>query len=76
MPATRCPLCGNETLEDRRGDYVLTPPANTPGGLVVIPDAAWQHCIHCGEDLLPRTLTKAIESEQRRRLSTVMPVTS
>ena len=76
MPTTQCPLCGNESLEDRRGEYRLTPPANTPGGLLVIPNAAWQQCHHCGEELLPRTLTKAIESEQRRRISFAMPVGS
>ena len=76
MVVTHCPLCGSESLEERRGDYVLTPPANTPGGLMVIPDATWQHCAHCGEELLPRLLTKALEAEQRRRLSVAMSVTS
>jgi YgiT-type zinc finger domain-containing protein len=74
MVVTQCPLCGSETLEERRGEYVLTPPANTPGGLMVVPNATWQHCANCGEELLPRPLTKAIEAEQRRRLSIAMPV--
>ena len=76
MVVTQCPLCGSESLEERRGEYLLTPPANTPGGMMVIQDATWQQCTNCGEELLPRQLTKALEIEQRRRRSVAMPVNS
>ena len=76
MVVTQCPLCGSESLEERRGEYQGTAPANTPGGQMVIPNATWHHCTHCGEELLPRPLTKALETEQRRRLSASVPVTS
>ena len=76
MVVTQCPLCGSESLEERRGEYQATAPANTPGGPMLIPNATWHHCAHCGEELLPRPLTKALESEQRRRLSAAVPVNS
>ncbi len=76
MVVTQCPLCGSESLEERRGEYQATAPANTPGGPMLIPNATWFCCAHCGEELLPRPLTKALESEQRRRLSAAVPVTS
>lgn len=73
MVVTRCPLCGNESLEEHHGEYSLKAPANTPGDTLVIPFATWQSCTNCGEELLPRSLTKALENEQRCRLSVVAP---
>ena len=75
MATIRCPLCGSESLENRHGNYSLEPPANTPGGMT-ISDTTWQHCANCGEDLLPRALTRAIETEQRRRLPVAIPAKS
>ena len=37
MPTTKCPLCGNDTLEEKHGEYRFAPPPNIPGGTIVIP---------------------------------------
>ena len=50
MVVTQCPLCGSESLEERRGEYHGTTPANTSGGPMLIPNATWHHCAHCGEE--------------------------
>ena len=73
MTITRCPICGNNTLEQKRGEYRFETPPNVPGGTMVIPDATWSACGSCGEELLPDELTKAIEEEQYRRLGLLTP---
>jgi putative zinc finger/helix-turn-helix YgiT family protein len=73
MTATKCPLCGNETLEHKHGEYRFEPPKNVPGGTMIIPGAAWDACSSCGEEILPDELTKAIEAERYRRLGLLTP---
>lgn len=73
MTTAKCPLCGNQTLEHKHGDYRFEPPANIPGGTMIIPNATWEACASCGEEILPDELTKAIESEQYRRLGLLTP---
>ena len=67
MLVMQCPVCGHQTLEERHGDYRFEPPSNVPGGAMIVSNATWSACTHCGEDILPRAITKAIEAEQRRR---------
>ena len=64
MTTATCPLCGNETLEHKHGEYRLDLPPNIPGGTMVIPNATWDACTSCGEEILPDQLTRAIEAEQ------------
>lgn len=73
MTTTKCPLCGNPTLERKEGEYRFEPPPNVPGGAMVIPDAIWNACTRCGEEILPDELTQAIEAEQYRRLGLLTP---
>lgn len=74
MDTQRCPLCGSQSLEMREGEYHFEPPENMPGGTVIVPNVAWRTCTACGESLLPRSITKALEMEQRRRLEVAVPV--
>lgn len=64
-----CPLCGHQTLQTRQGDYHFDPPANVPGGVIILSEATWFECTNCGEEILPNELTLAIEAEQRHRLA-------
>jgi putative zinc finger/helix-turn-helix YgiT family protein len=73
MTTTNCPLCGKQTLEHKHGEYRFGPPQNVPGGTIVVPNAAWDACTSCGEEILPDELTKAIEAEQYRRLGLLTP---
>ena len=73
MTTTNCPLCGNDTLETKEGEYRFDPPSNVPGGTMVIADACWQACNSCGEEILPDELTQVIEIERNRRLGLLTP---
>ena len=63
----KCPLCGSQTLERKQGEYRFEPPANVPGGTMVVPEATWDACTSCGEEILPDELTRALEAEHDRR---------
>ncbi len=73
MTIAKCPLCGSPTLEPKHGSYRFEPPANIPGGTMIISNATWDACTSCGEVILPDELTKAIEAEQYRRLGLLTP---
>lgn len=73
MTTATCPLCGSDTLEHKRGDYRFEPPQNIPGGTMILPNATWDACTSCGQDILPDELTKAIEVEHYRRLGLLTP---
>ncbi len=73
MTTAKCPLCGNPTLEHQNGEYRFEPPANIPGGAMTIPNATWDACTSCGEEILPDDLTQAMEAEQYRRLGLLTP---
>ena len=74
MNAQQCPLCGSLTLVDRAGGYRFEPPDRVPGGLMIVPHVSWQSCTTCGEDLLPRAITKSLEAEQQRRSGAALSV--
>ncbi len=71
--ASRCPACGQETLEKRRGDFRFDPPPNIPGGTMIIPDAEWRECSACGGRILPASLSKVLDDEARRRQGLLTP---
>jgi putative zinc finger/helix-turn-helix YgiT family protein len=73
MVADTCPLCGEATLLEMRGDFRFSPPENIPGGPMVIPGARWRHCESCGESILPDELTRALDRERCRRLGLLTP---
>lgn len=74
MAAKKCPVCGEATLQNVRGEFRFEPPANVPGGTIVIPNANWRHCSACGEDIIPHELDQAIDQERYRRLGLLAPV--
>ncbi len=74
MTSTQCPLCGNQTLEHKHGEYRFEPPQNVPGGTMIIANATWDACTRCGEEILPDELTRAIEAERYRRLGLLPPL--
>jgi YgiT-type zinc finger domain-containing protein len=67
MRTKKCPICGKLSLLKKRGDYHMPLPPNIPGETVVIPNAQWQHCASCGEDILSKKLEDAINRKCRRR---------
>ena len=71
MKGKKCPLCGEKTLQEKRGDFRMELPPNVPGGAVVVPDATWLHCEACGEDILSPELEKALNKKCGRKASAV-----
>ncbi len=68
-----CPLCGNETLEERTGVFEMAVPDNIPGGVIQIPNAQWQGCSTCNEEIIPDELSQAIQQERLKRLGLLSP---
>ena len=66
-------MCGDNTLEEKRGEYRFDPPPNIPGGIIVIPNAAWQACDRCREEILSHELDKAIGLEAIKRQGMLLP---
>ena len=68
MTAKVCPMCGDPALVRMHGEFGFEPPANVPGGSIVVADARWTHCESCGEDFIPDALDAALDVERQRRL--------
>lgn len=68
-----CPLCGARALVHRQGEYVMYPPPEVPGGPLKVPDATWEACEACQEEILPDTLTAALEALRVERLGYLRP---
>jgi putative zinc finger/helix-turn-helix YgiT family protein len=68
-----CPICGQQTLDDKTGTFVMAVPAGIPGGDIRIADANWQSCSSCGEQIIPDDLSKAIEQVRYRRSGLLSP---
>jgi len=73
MATTKCPMCGDNTLEEKHGEYRFDPPPNVSGGVIVIPDAVWQACRRCNEEILSHELDKAIGLEAIKRQGLLTP---
>jgi len=73
MAAKKCPFCGSNKLEASHGEYRFEPPANIPGGTMIVPDAEWFACAACGEEILPHPLSKAIDLQRCKRLGLLTP---
>lgn len=73
MALESCPLCGQISLLKMDGEYRFEPPANIPGGVIVVAHAEWLHCNSCGDDILSARLEAAIDAERRRRLGLLSP---
>lgn len=70
---TQCPVCGQETLVTRCGEFHLKPPVNIPGDEMVVQDASWFECTSCGEQILGHELSTAIELMRYDRLGLLSP---
>lgn len=55
-----CPSCG-EKMNSKSGTYHFDPPANVPGGLMIIPNSTWLQCPQCDEEMLTAELSKQLE---------------
>jgi len=53
-----CHICGQQTLDDKPGAFVMSVPLNIPGGDIEIANAHWQACSGCGEEIIPDELSK------------------
>jgi putative zinc finger/helix-turn-helix YgiT family protein len=73
MATATCPLCGEPTLLEKRGEFRFEPPPNIQGGAMVIPDAVWRHCESCGQSIIPHELDQALDRERYRRLGLLYP---
>ena len=61
MAKTSCFFCGHEAVKEMTGDYHFNPPANVPGGEIVIADTYWFECTKCHEQILPPELHEKID---------------
>jgi putative zinc finger/helix-turn-helix YgiT family protein len=59
-----CPICGAKALEERRGEYVFEWPEGFAAQDSAFPDAEWEACDACGEEILSPELSRRIEAEQ------------
>jgi HTH-type transcriptional regulator / antitoxin MqsA len=73
MPTAQCPMCGDNTLEEKHGEYRFDPPPNIPGGAIVIPNATWQACSRCHGEILSHELDQAISIEAIKRQGLLTP---
>lgn len=69
----KCPNCGSE-MQERRGTFRFEPPANIPGGTMVVPNATWLECENCGEQMLPAELDRKLEELSIQRQGLLLPV--
>lgn len=69
----KCLACGEEAMDDQRGVFRFDPPANVPGGTMIIEGAEWRECTRCGERVIPHALHKRLEDEARRRQGLLTP---
>ena len=68
-----CPICGQQTLEDQSGTFVMAVPSGIPGGDIRITDANWQSCSSCAEQIIPDDLGKAFEQLRYQRSGLLSP---
>ena len=73
MATKQCPICGEQTLDEKRGTYRFDPPPKIPGGTMVISETTWEHCSSCGEDILSLELEAALDREQSQRQGLLLP---
>jgi len=64
--ATKCPMCGNLTLSERKGEFRFTPPINISKEDFVIPNSIWYECSFCGEQLIPFALSNTLQECKRK----------
>lgn len=68
-----CPICGAAALVEKAGEFHFEPPANIPGGMIIIANAAWDECEVCHEVILPPALLERLEQQRYVRLGLLSP---
>ncbi|MEN6308982.1 MAG: type II TA system antitoxin MqsA family protein [Anaerohalosphaeraceae bacterium] len=68
-----CPICGAKALIKKTGEYRFDPPANIPGGIIVIPNSVWEECEACREVVLSPELLEKLEEQRYVRLGLLTP---
>ena len=68
-----CPICGAAALIAKSGEFRFEPPANIPGGIIVIPNSKWEECQTCGEAILPPELLENLDRQRYIRLGLLRP---
>jgi len=64
-----CPICGNISLVEKKGEFNFTPPPNVNNGkLIIIPNAEWEECEKCKEAILLPELIKELDKYRRMEL--------
>ncbi|RMF01044.1 MAG: ImmA/IrrE family metallo-endopeptidase [Alphaproteobacteria bacterium] len=71
--SSTCPNCGSGSFGERRGDYRFEPPANIPGGVMLVKSATWEECENCGEQILPPELGRRLNELRYSRLGLLPP---
>ena len=62
----RCPICGESIVRHEHATYTYQWPARIAQRETEFTDATWDHCTGCGEDYIPASLLRRIESEYKR----------
>ncbi|MBN1123365.1 MAG: type II toxin-antitoxin system MqsA family antitoxin [Sedimentisphaerales bacterium] len=70
----KCPICGAPALIEKTGDFCFEPPANIPGGTIVVPNSKWEECEVCKEVILPAELIENLDKQRYVRLGLLSPV--
>lgn len=68
-----CPICGSMALVEKTGEFHFKPPANIPGGMIIIANSIWEECEICHEVILPPDLIERLEKERYIRLGLLSP---
>jgi putative zinc finger/helix-turn-helix YgiT family protein len=56
-----------------QGKFTFAPPAEVPGGPVIVDNASWLQCDHCGENILSPELESALDRQRYVRLELLTP---
>jgi putative zinc finger/helix-turn-helix YgiT family protein len=68
-----CPTCGATALVEKTGEFRFEPPANIPGGTIIVPNSKWEECEACGETLLSPELLGKLDKQRYARLGLLTP---
>ena len=68
-----CPICGALALAPKTGEFRFEPPANIPGGTIIIADSNWEECEVCKEVILPPELIESLDEQRYIRLGLLSP---
>ena len=68
-----CPICGAVALVEKSGEFRFEPPANIPGGTIILANSTWEECEVCHEVILLPELIERLEQQRYVRLGLLSP---